>query len=180
MNLRLFFSLLLIGAMAMTSLKAATGPAVDLAPSKVTIDGAEVLSLGFDKLSSFPYKITDAGTGATPEEIAAAMKKDQVPTWVRVYDNVKIALTGYMMPLQIENGKSKKFVMMRDINTCCYGAVPNMNDYVVCTMKGSGIEVVQDIPVQLVGTFHVDQKYEGGYVVSLFVMDGEKFIGPKK
>lgn len=182
MNIRRFSCALLLLSLS-TSIRAlaADNPSsVDLAPGKVKVDGVEVLSLGFDKLSSFPYKITDAGTGATPEEIAAAMKKDQVPTWLRAYDNVKIALTGYMMPLQIENGKSKKFVMMRDINTCCYGAVPNMNDFVVCTMKGPGIDVVQDVPVQLVGIFHVDQKYEGGYVVSLFMMDGEKFLGPKK
>ena len=118
----------------------------------------------------------DVGTGATPEQIAEHVKKDQVPSWIHVYDNKRVLLTGYMMPLQIENGRSKKFVMMRDVTTCCYGAVPNMNDYLIVTMKGSGVEVVQDIPVELLGTFHIDQRYEGGYVVSLYVMDGEKFL----
>ena len=152
----------------------------DLSPSKVTVDGREVFSLGFDKLSSFSYQLVDAGTGATPEQIAEHVKKDQVPPWIHVYDNQRVLLTGYMMPLQIENGRSKKFVMMRDVTTCCYGAVPNMNDYLVVTMKDKGIEVVQDVPVELLGTFRIDQKYEGGYVVSLFVMEGEKFMGAKK
>ena len=152
----------------------------DLTPSKITVEGREVFSLGFDKLSSFPYKLVDAGTGATPEEIAAHEKIDQVPSWIHVYDQKPVLLTGYMMPLQIENGRSKKFVMMRDVTTCCYGAVPNMNDYLIVTMKGSGVEVVQDVPVELLGTFRIEQKYEGGYVVSLFVMDGEKFLGAKK
>jgi hypothetical protein len=151
---------------------------VDLTPQKVVVDGTEVFALGFDKLSSFSYTLVDAGTGATPAQIAEHVKKDPVPSWVRTYDNQRVVLTGYMMPLQIENGRSKKFVMMRD--TCCYGAVPNMNDYLVVTMKGDGIEVVQDVPVELLGTFRVDQRYEDGYVVSLFVMDGEKFIGAKK
>jgi hypothetical protein len=153
---------------------------VDLTPQKVTVDGSEVFSLGFDKLSSFNYTLMDAGTGATPEQIAEHRKKDPVPAWVRTYDNQRVVLTGYMMPLQIENGRSKKFVMMRDVTTCCYGAVPNMNDYLVVTMKGAGIEVVQDVPVELLGTFRVDHRYEDGYVVSLFVMDGEKFLGAKK
>lgn len=155
-------------------------PTSDLTPTKVTIDGAEMFSLGFDKLSSFNYNIVDAGTGASQEEILAAMKRDQVPSWVKTYDQQRVALSGYMMPLQVENGKAKKFVMMRDITTCCYGAVPNMNDFVVVTMKGAPVDVVQDVPVQLIGTFRIDQKYEGGYVVSLFVMDGEKFLGAKK
>jgi hypothetical protein len=155
-------------------------PAVDTTPRKVTLAGTELFALGFDKLSAFPYKITDAGTGATPEEIQAAMKVDQVPSWIKIYDNQRVLLTGYMMPLQLENGRAKKFVMMRDINTCCYGAVPNMNDYVVVTMKGQGAENVQDVPVELTGLFRIEQRYEGGYVVSLFVMDGEKFLGAKK
>ena len=158
----------------------APAPAVDLTPHKVVVDGAEIFALGFDKLSSFPYVIVDAGTGATPEEIAEQMKKDQVPDRIRIYDNQRVLIAGYMMPLQIENGRSKKFVMMKDVSTCCYGAVPNMNDYLIVTMKGDGVEVVQDVPVELIGIFHVDQRYDGGYVVSLFVMDGEKFIGQKK
>ncbi len=149
-------------------------------PGKIKVDGREVFALGFDKLSAFPYKLLDAGTGATPAEIAEHVKIDQVPSWIHVYDRQEVLLTGYMMPLQIENGRSKKFVMMRDVTTCCYGAVPNMNDYLIVTMKGDGIEVVQDVPVELLGTFHIDQRYEGGYVVSLFVMEGEKLLGVKK
>ncbi len=155
-------------------------PAVDKTVRKVTIGGTELLAVSFDKLSSFSYKIVDAGTGATPDEIAAAMKTDQVPDWIKVYNNKQILLTGYMMPLQLENGRAKKFVIMRDINTCCYGAVPNMNDYVMVTMKGAGVENVQDVPVELTGTFRIEQKYEGGYIVGLFALDGDKFLGAKK
>jgi hypothetical protein len=155
-------------------------PPVDMTPRKVTIEGAELYALGFDKLASFPYTIVDAGTGATPEEIKVAATKDQVPAAIRLYHGQRVVLTGYLMPLAIENGVTKKFVIMKDVNTCCYGSVPNMNDYVVVTMKGAGITPVQDVPVDLIGTFRIDQKYEGGYLVSLFVFEGEKFLGAKK
>lgn len=158
----------------------ADAPAVDLTPQKVVVNGQEMFSLGFDKLSSFQYKLVDAGTGATPEEIAEHIKHDPVPAWVRKYDGQRVLLTGYLMPLQLEKGRAKKFVMMRDVTTCCYGAVPNMNDYLVVTMAGDPVEPVQDVPVELIGTFHVDHRYEGGFVVSLFTMTGEKFLGAKK
>jgi len=148
-------------------------------PTKLTVDGAELYGLGFDKLSSFNYTIVDAGTGATPEEIAAAEKRDQVPPWLYFYQDKRVVLTGYLMPLQLENGLAKKFVMMKDVTTCCYGAVPGMNDYVIVTMKGEGVKAVQDVPVELIGVFHVAQKYENGFVTSLYQMDGEKFVGPK-
>lgn len=146
----------------------------------VRIDGKDLRALGFDLLSAFKYTIFDAGSGSTAEEIKAAKTKDQIPSWIRVYDGQRVALTGYMMPLTFDNGLSKKFIMMKDLNTCCYGAVPSMNDYVIVTMKDQGVSPIQDIPVRLVGTFRVDQKYEGDYLVSLFVMEGEKFHGPLK
>ena len=146
----------------------------------VKIEGQEMRALGFNLLSAFKYTIFDAGSGATAEDIKAAKTKDQVPGWIRVFDGQRVALTGYMMPLTFDNGLSKKFIMMKDLNTCCYGAVPSMNDYVIVTMKDQGVSPIQDIPVRLVGTFHIDQKYEGDYLVSLFVMDGEKFHGPTK
>ena len=146
----------------------------------VNIDGREMRAIGFDLLSAFKYTIVDLGNGATPDEIKAAKARDQVPAWIRAFDGQRVALTGYMMPLTLDDGLSKKFIMMKDLNTCCYGAVPSMNDYVIVTMKDQGVSPVQDIPVRLVGTFRIDQRYEGDYLVSLFVMDGEKFHGPLK
>jgi hypothetical protein len=151
-----------------------------LEPARTKVDGEEMFTLGFDRLSAFEYMIVDAGTGATPEEIEAARKRDQVPPWIRLYHEKRVVLTGYLMPLAMENGRTKKFVMMKDVNTCCYGAVPNMNDYVVVTMKGEGITPVQDVPVLLVGIFRVAEKYDGSYVTSLFEMEGEKFLGARK
>jgi hypothetical protein len=159
---------------------AAPAAPVSREPVSTKIDGETLFAVGFDKLAAFPYTIVDAGTGATPEEIAVAQKRDQVPDWIRIYHDKRVVLTGYMMPLQVENGKSRKFVMMKDVNTCCYGAVPNMNDYAVVTMKGDGIAAVQDVPVLLVGVLKVEEKYESGYITALFQMEGEKFLGPAK
>jgi hypothetical protein len=182
-NLPSAFRLGLAAVLAAATLLTATAnttPAALRETTKTRIDGAEMYAVGFDKLSAFEYKIVDAGTGATPEEIEAARKIDKVPAWIKVYHDQRVALTGYLMPLQVEKGKAKKFVMMKDVNTCCYGAVPNMNDYVVVTMKGEGVTAVQDVPVVLVGIFKIEEKYDGGYVTALFSMDGEKLLGPKK
>lgn len=149
-------------------------------PVKVKIEGQDLFAIGFDKLATFEYVVTDAGTGASEEEIAAAKQKDQIPAWARFYDGKKVALTGFLMPLKLENGVTPKFIMMRDITTCCYGNVPNMNEYVIVTMTGPGVKPIQDIPVVLTGTFRIAERYENGYLSSIFQMDGEKFLGPKK
>jgi hypothetical protein len=55
-----------------------------------------------------------------------------------------------------------------------------MNDYVVVEMRGKGIAPVQDVPVELIGTFRIEEKFESDYQVSLFVIEGENFLGAKK
>lgn len=155
-------------------------PPASTAPVKISVEGEEMFAVGFDKLAAFEYTIVDAATGATPEEIEKAKQRDQVPDWIKIYQDKRIALTGYLMPLQIENGLAKKFIMMRDITTCCFGNVPNMNEYVIVTMKSGGVKPIQDVPVVLTGIFKIEEKYENGYVVALYQMDGEKFLGPKK
>ncbi len=147
---------------------------------KITVAGEDMFAIGFDKLAAFDYTIVDAATGASAEEIEIARKRDQVPDWVRFYDQKRVALTGFMLPLQVENGLTKKLIIMRDISTCCFGNVPNMNEYVIVTMKDAGVKAVQDVPVVMTGIFKIEEKYENGYIVSLFQLDGEKFIGPKK
>lgn len=149
-------------------------------PTRIKIDGQELYAVGFDKLAAFEYTLVDAGTGASEAEMEASKAKDQIPAWVRLYDKQKIALTGFMLPLVVENGLVRKLIMMRDVTTCCFGNVPNMNEYVIVTMKGEGIKPLQDVPVVLTGTFKISEIYEGGYLTSIFQMDGEKFLGPKK
>jgi hypothetical protein len=152
----------------------------DTKPTVISVGGEEMFAVGFEKLAAFEYTIIDSATGASPEEIEKAKQRDQVPAWIKVYQDKRVALTGYLMPLQMENGLAKKFIMMRDITTCCFGNVPNMNEYVIVTMKSGGVKPIMDVPVVLTGTFKIAEKYENGYVVALYQMDGEKFLGPKK
>lgn len=173
---------LLLALLSAVPVAAETTPTVAPAePARRTmLSGEEVFQLGFDKLSSYPYTIVDQGTGATKEEIEQARKRNQIPASIQSYSGTKVALTGYMLPLKMAGGLAQKFVLMKDVNTCCYGAVPNLNDYVIVTMKGAGIKVIQDVPVVVIGTMQITEKYEGGYVVSLYELEGTKFLGEKK
>jgi hypothetical protein len=149
-------------------------------PRSITVGSETALDVGFEHLASFPYVVTDAGTGATPAQIEGARRRDQVPPVVRALDGKRVTLSGYMLPLQMEKGRAKKFVLMRDVSTCCFGATPNMNDYVVVTMKGEGVPAVPDIPTAFLGVLHIGERYEGGYLVSLYDFDAEKSLGPRK
>ena len=136
--------------------------------------GVRYLDVNFYRLSSFRYPIVDASTGATAAEIAENKKRDKIPAWVRAFDGKPVALTGYMLPITLEQGLATKFILMRDTNTCCYGNVPSINEFVIVTMKGKGARFVPDVPVTLLGTFQILERYEEDYLLPIFEMTGER------
>lgn len=148
------------------------------AAQTVDIAGGPAHVLSFADLGTFKYEVVDLGTGASPEQIEEAKKRDQVPESIRALAGKRVAMVGYVLPLKMEGELATELIFMKDVTTCCYGAVPQMNDYAVVKMTGKPAKVVQDIPVTLVGILEVGERYEEGYLVSLFRLQGEALVGP--
>jgi hypothetical protein len=56
---------------------------------------------------------------------------------------------------------------------CCFGTLPNMNDWVVVRMP-QGAPVTQDVPISFYGTIKVGAMYEDGYMTGIYSMDAER------
>lgn len=140
------------------------------------VGGVRYHEVNFYRLSGFSYPIVDASTGATAAEIEASRQQDKIPAAIRFYHGKPVALTGFMLPITLEGGLATKFILMRDTNTCCYGNVPNINEFVIVTMKGKGARPVQDVPVTLLGTFHILERHDDGYLLPIFEMTGDRLL----
>lgn len=157
--------------------RAAVAQEPPLPPAPVReIGGVRYHEIDFYRLSAFTYRLVDASTGATTAEIAAAQREDRIPAGVRRYDGKPVALTGFMLPLKLDQGLATSFILMRDITTCCFGNTPRINEFVVVTMPGRGVRAVQDVPVTLLGTFRIVERLEEGYQAPIFEMTGERLL----
>ena len=78
-----------------------------------------------------------------------------------------------MLPTKLENGKATDFLIMANQMACCFGTVPNMNDWVIVRMP-QGVAVIQDIPIAFYGTIKVGAMYENGYMTGIYEMDAER------
>jgi hypothetical protein len=163
---RSWLRLALVSAVLLGAARAADGPKAH----KPAVP-AEPVPLGFETLASFPYALPDI---SAPAEAAAP--KPEIPAAVRAFDGRLVALSGYMMPLQLEEGRARQFVLVRNLASCCYGVTPNLNEYVLVTMR-QGVRPVMDVPITVAGTLKVGETYEDGYLVGIYQLDGEKF-GP--
>jgi len=152
-------------------------PATNTAP---TPDGAvadsKVQTVGFDKLSSFNFEISDELLGPITNDLAAAAAKTDgmIPPQVKAFDKKRVELKGFMLPLKVEGGLVTELLIMKDQSMCCYGVVPKINEWVSVKMVSKGVRPVMDEAVTLQGTLHVGEMRENGYLVGIYRLDGER------
>ncbi len=132
----------------------------------------EVLVVGFDKLASYDF--------AAPESEAKAKEAEaQIPARVRAFNEKKVAVTGFMLPVKMDGGLVTEFLLVKDAMMCCYGAMPKVNEWVVVKMVGKGVAPLMDVPITFEGTLSVGQLYEGGYLTGLYLLKGDRRIETK-
>jgi len=133
---------------------------------------AEVLVAGFDKLASFEF--------TPPEDPAkAAAAEAQIPERIREFNDKKVKVTGFMLPVKMSGGLVTEFLLVKDPMMCCYGVMPKVNEWVVVRMTGKGVPPLMDVPITFEGTLQVGQLYEGGYLTGVYLLKGDRRIESK-
>jgi hypothetical protein len=161
----------LLIALAVLPLAVAAGPA----PAQVPVPGVEggYLKLGFDLLSSFKFIAPEYDPLANPKA-PPPTGEEQIPAAVKGWNGKKAIVTGFMLPTKLENGSGKavEFLLMANQMACCYGTVPNMNDWVIVKIP-KGVPITQDVPIAFRGTFRVNPTFESGYMTGIYELDAE-------
>jgi len=132
----------------------------------------DVVAVGFDKLASFDFT-------APESEAAAPDAEKQIPDRVREFNDRKVAVTGFMLPVKMDGGLVTEFLLVKDPMLCCYGVMPKVNEWVVVKMVGKGVPPLMDVPITFEGQLKVGQIYEGGYLTGLYLLKGERRVESK-
>ena len=130
------------------------------------------LRLGFDRLADFKF-IPPPYDPITDAKLPPPTGAEQIPAEVKSWSGKKAMITGFMLPTKMENGKATEFLIMANQMACCFGTVPNMNDWVVVRMP-QGVAVIQDVPISFYGTIKIGAMYENGYMTGIYEMDAER------
>ena len=158
------------GAGTVTSTKP---PIATPSDSKPSAENADFLPVTFSTLASYYYELPAL------EDNAKKPAKDQIPQPIKDLNGKKIALQGFMVPIDLKNGKSTKFLLVKDQSLCCFGRMPRMNEWVSVKMKpGKSARVIQDQPVTVFSSIDVGENIENGEVLSIYRVDSEDVAGP--
>jgi hypothetical protein len=178
--LRLFssgaLSLLLAGAVARAQDAAAPkteAPKADAPLVAPTKDEKGYLKLGFEQLASYSF-VPPAFDPAANPNAKPPTGEEQIPPMVKSWNGQKAVVTGYMVPVKMEKGLVTEFLLMRNTMACCFGTVPNMNEWVIVKMKKGGVQPMMDVPVQFFGEIKVGAMFENGYMTGLYELECER------
>ncbi len=134
---------------------------------------ADYLPVGFDKLSGFPLKVIFEMTN--PVTFASVPKLNaSIPDPVKALDGKAVAVTGFMLPLKLEDGRTREFLLMKNRSLCCFGIPLEINDWVCVRMTNQPVKSVMDVPMTVYGTIHIGEILENGQMAGIYRLEGSK------
>lgn len=139
-------------------------------------DGGGTAVVGFDKLSDFQLDVPDGAYNDKPNvSLLRAKIKAAIPKTVKALDGKKVEIKGFMLPIEEENGGARKFILMRNQITCCFGGANRVNEYVMVTMTGAKpAPFIPSVPVSVRGTLAVGPDFDDGVLNGIYQMNGEE------
>jgi len=97
-----------------------------------------------------------------------------VPGSIRNLNGKEVALTGFMLPIRIHDRLVTEFMLLRTQNTCCFGIPPELHEVVEVLKVNTPTKVFMDTPITVIGHLHVQERWEGTFLCSIYQMDADK------
>jgi hypothetical protein len=113
-----------------------------------------VVEINFDFLSGFDYE------------------REKIPRQVEELNGMKIAVTGFVLPVDFDQGNVTSFILLNNQMGCCFGIMPRMNEFIYVKMKpNTSTKFMTDIPITVLGKFEIGQD---NLIGSLYGIEAEK------
>lgn len=98
------------------------------------------------------------------------------PEWLNSLDGRTVRIRGFMFPAYVATGITS-FRMARDNEICCFKREPMIYDVMMVRLAdGETTRYIQNIPFDVVGTFHIDPVVEDGDLLDLYRIDNARVI----
>jgi hypothetical protein len=144
---------------------------------KTPINQADYKTLNFDILGSYTYKFPNSDG----KPIKKGELKSQIPENIRAFDGKKIAIQGYMIPMEYEDNGAKRFVLSQFVPACCFGDTIRMNQWIDVQMAdGKRTKYHSMELIVIFGTLEVGEELQDGYVASLYRFKADEVIAPEQ
>ena len=101
---------------------------------------------------------------------ADAPPQSGVPETIRALDGRRVRVTGFLLPLELMDGRCRQFLILRNQAACCYGRSPLPTEWILGSSK-QGVRAEQDAPLTFAGTLRVGAKFEDGVFTGVYSLE---------
>ena len=146
---------------------------------KVAHNGGEYLDASFRILGGYYYEVP------YPDFFGASQKppdppKDQIPKPILELNGEKVAIQGFMVPLDVSREGIETLVLLRTQVACCFGDVVAMNEWIYVEVDPEKpVTFYTDLPITVYGTLEVGEEIEDGVVLSVYRMKADDVVKPE-
>jgi len=96
-------------------------------------------------------------------------EEKEIPEPVMVLNGEVVQVTGFMLPVDFDEGRINSFLLMNSRLACCFGVMPRENEFIYVEMpEGQTTKFMTDMPVMVAGKLQIGGDNLAG---SLYTMD---------
>lgn len=143
----------------------------------VMIGGEKYQMVPFSKLAGFDFKMSDEILSIETGSLVPNGKVlEQIPSDLKILNERAVALTGFMLPVKMNEGLVTDFMLLPNTMTCCFGRVPRINEVIIVNTTGKGFKNMKDIAITIAGTFRVGAIRNDERLIGIYQMDCEQVV----
>jgi hypothetical protein len=157
---------------------ASSGGGGDASAAKMTfpVEGGYA-RVAFKDLSSYRLRIKYLENDSGDMSIEPGTILKQVPLSIQALDGKPVAMRGFMIAVELDESRVKKFLFLSVVPGCLYCNPPQLHEYIVVTLKpGAKAPAPSDDPILVKGTMHVREEVVEGVVASIYQMDADSVV----
>ena len=130
----------------------------------------ECQSISFDILADYDFGTLDWSGGSQSNQFIATQIEQIIPESIKALDNQQISVTGFVLPIETDGKRIDSFLLLRDLQMCCYGTLPELNEWIYVEVPNhlEAKNLISDTPIKVRGTLQVEPRFKDDFLLSIY------------
>ncbi|MBP95293.1 hypothetical protein CMK18_05030 [Candidatus Poribacteria bacterium] len=127
-------------------------------------------SISFDILADYDFGTLDWSGGSQSNQFIANQIEQIIPESIKALDNQQVSVTGFVLPVETDGERIDSFLLLRDLQMCCYGTLPELNEWIYVQVPNhlEAKNLISDTPIKVRGTLQVEPRFKDDFLLSIY------------
>ena len=130
----------------------------------------EYQSISFDILADYDFGTLDWSGGSQSNQFITNQIEQIIPQSIKALDNQLVSVIGFVLPVETDGERIDSFLLLRDLQMCCYGTLPELNEWVYVEVPDyiEAKNLISDTPIKVWGTLQVEPRFKDDFLLSIY------------